>query len=150
MSDRAYLCACIYPSLVHRRAFAPIGAHGHILFRNDARLRRASFSRIDIRNRIYAEALGPPTQREPFLGNTTQNAHRCAENCFWKRAAGHKARTVRRKCDAKRVPLRRKCAWQRVAGNARRCARRGANARTHMCTHKGKHGSFRDKNIVSG
>ena len=58
--------------LADLRALAPIGARGHILFRNDARLRRASFSRIDIRIRTYAEALGPPTQN----ANRSPEMHR--------------------------------------------------------------------------
>ena len=55
-------------------------------------------------------------------GGRTQNVNRSLEI----RVRRHKTRTVRRKCNAKRVPLRRKGFWKRVAGHNTQNANRSA------------------------
>ena len=59
-----------------------------------------------------------------FLEETgrTQNVNRSLEIRFRRR----KTRTVRRKCDAKYVPLRGKCFWKKVAGHKTQNANRSA------------------------
>ena len=55
-------------------------------------------------------------------GGRTQNVNRSLEIRFRRR----KTRTVRRKCNAKLVPLRRKGFWKRVAGHNTQNANRSA------------------------